>query len=595
MAQERALASRPDTAEAVENGTGHRLATAAPMQVEGEAVGLVADPLQEPGGLGVARDRHGLGAAGDVDLLEPLGEGDDGRPTLDQRRQRLGADAELALAAVDHDQAREAGEALVELGVVRRALALGDVAVEAPGQHLLHRSEVVGAGLLRAPADVETAVVGLLRRAALEDDHRGNGVLSSQIGDVVALDPDRGLVQFERLRQLIEGLGPLTPGALPAQALLGEGELGVALGELAQAALVAALGGPDLHRGPATPADCEGEQLGAVRELRADDDQRRHRRRRLVVLRDELLGDLGDVALALVVEVEALALGEDAVADLEDLRVGVGPLDRYPDQVSGAHLLTRDALALHQRLDGGEPVAEERGPLELLGLGGLVHLLLEVALDLAIAAGEEAPDGVDVAPVLVGIDVADAWRPTPLDVVVEAGNSRPSAGLGTVAGPVLEELAEQLERLPDPARVRVGTEVGAVGTVALTGEVDARELLVEADPDVGVGLVVAQLHVEHRAVTLDELLLGDQRLGLGVGDEEVDRLDLVREAPQGGAAGEMRGDPFADRLRLADVDHPLVAVHEDVDARGVGQLLPLLRDPLLAPLPRVLRHGTNCR
>ena len=63
--------------------------------------------------------------------------------------------------------------------------------------------------------------------------------------------------------------------------------------------------------------------------------------------------------------------------------------------------------------------------------------------------------------------------------------------------------------------------------MALAGEVDARELLVEADPDVGIGLVVAQADVEPRPVALDELLLGEQRLGLGLGDEEVDRGDLV--------------------------------------------------------------------
>ena len=63
--------------------------------------------------------------------------------------------------------------------------------------------------------------------------------------------------------------------------------------------------------------------------------------------------------------------------------------------------------------------------------------------------------------------------------------------------------------------------------MALAGEVDARELLVEADRDVRIRLVVAQADVEPRPVALDELLLGEQRLGLGLGDQEVDRGDLV--------------------------------------------------------------------
>ena len=48
------------------------------------------------------------------------------------------------------------------------------------------------------------------------------------------------------------------------------------------------------------------------------------------------------------------------------------------------------------------------------------------------------------------------------------------------------------------------------------------------------------------------------------------------------AAGEVGGDAFADRARLADVDDLALGVVEEVDARGVGQVAALLRDPLLA-------------
>ncbi len=57
-------------------------------------------------------------------------------------------------------------------------------------------------------------------------------------------------------------------------------------------------------------------------QLRLDQHQRRHRPGALVVLDDELLGHLHR-PLAGVVEVERLAVGEHAVAHLEDLRVGV--------------------------------------------------------------------------------------------------------------------------------------------------------------------------------------------------------------------------------------------------------------------------------
>jgi hypothetical protein len=61
--------------------------------------------------------------------------------------------------------------------------------------------------------------------------------------------------------------------------------------------------------------------------------------------------------------------------------------------------------------------------------------------------------------------------------------------------------------------------------VALPGEVDPRELLVHGDADVGIRLVVAQPDVERRSVLLDEVLLGEQRLCLVGGADEVDRVD----------------------------------------------------------------------
>ena len=52
-----------------------------------------------------------------------------------------------------------------------------------------------------------------------------------------------------------------------------------------------------------------------------------------VVLEHELLGHLALVALAGVLEVEALAVLQHAVADLEDLGVGVDALGRDRDRV----------------------------------------------------------------------------------------------------------------------------------------------------------------------------------------------------------------------------------------------------------------------
>ncbi len=112
----------------------------------------------------------------------------------------------------------------------------------------------------------------------------------------------------------------------------------------------------------------------------------------------------------------------------------------------------------------------------------------------------------------------------------------------------------------------------------LAGEVDPRVVLVEADGNVGVGLVVAQTDVEAGPVALDEALLSEQRLGLRRGDEELDAIDAAGETAL--AAGEVGGDALADRASLADVEDLAVATVEEVDAGRVGNGAALLRDPL---------------
>ena len=147
-----------------------------------------------------------------------------------------------------------------------------------------------------------------------------------------------------------------------------------------------------------------------------------------VVLGDELLGHLRLVALGAVVEIEAGV--RRTPSNLEHLRVGIGAVDSDADQIRGTDHIAGDPLALHQRPDSGEPVAVGRRALELLCLGGGGHLPLEVALDLAVATREEVHDRLDVATVLVAVDVPDARRLTSLDVVIETGHAgaRPGSG-----------------------------------------------------------------------------------------------------------------------------------------------------------------------
>jgi hypothetical protein len=266
------------------------------------------------------------------------------------------------------------------------------------------------------------------------------------VRDVEALDAHGKRVQPDRGLEAVERLHPLLAPALGLELLLVERQARVALGQLEDAPLAAALGDADLDAPPAPLGQdlLEDVELGAALHRPLHDQQRRDRERGGVVLEDELLGDHGEVLLGLVVEVERLAVGEDAVAHLEDLGVGLGALGRDGDGVVGAGALVGHPLALEQRAHGLEPVALERRGLVVLLAGVPVHAALEVALDLPEAAREERHDAVDPAPVLLLGDVADAGRSAALDVVVEARRAGVAAGRRPLAGAELEDLAEQV-------------------------------------------------------------------------------------------------------------------------------------------------------
>ena len=178
------------------------------------------------------------------------------RPAPHDAAERTGAAIvtfEEAIARDDVDIVDLCTPPSLHLEQITAALAAGKhVVCEKPLVASLRDCDTIAAARPPAPIapDLELAVVSLLRRAALEDDHRGDGVLGADVGDVEALDPHRQLVEAERLLEGGEGVDALLAPALAPQPVLGERELRVALGELAQPALVAALGDADLDRAP---------------------------------------------------------------------------------------------------------------------------------------------------------------------------------------------------------------------------------------------------------------------------------------------------------------------------------------------------------
>src|SRR5207237_7268105 len=110
------------------------------------------------------------------------------------------------------------------------------------------------------------------------------------------------------------------------------------------------------------------------------------------------------------------------------------------------------------------------------------------------------------------------------------GLAAPVLGSGDdrqLAGPVGEELLQEIERLVDRFRVRVRTEVARRPIAELTGPEDPREILPEGDLDVGIGLVVLEPDVVQGPVMLDEVLLEEVGLGVADGEYVVEELSSI--------------------------------------------------------------------
>src|ERR1700760_398916 len=239
--EQRALARRADAGELVEQRRRHRAVATRAVMRDREAVRLVAYALQQLQLRGRVVEHERRAAPGDEQLLDPLRQRDDRDAALAKAGPRTEPGRELALAAVDYDYVRQRCEARVIRRIVRREVGLALPLGEAAREHLGHRREIVRGALLER-ADLEAPVVGLLRRAALEDDHRRDRLRPAEVRDVEALDADRRRIEAERLLQSFDGLDAALAAPLRAQPLLVEREVRVAPGELEDPALLATLG-----------------------------------------------------------------------------------------------------------------------------------------------------------------------------------------------------------------------------------------------------------------------------------------------------------------------------------------------------------------
>ena len=187
-----------------------------------------------------------------------------------------------------------------------------------------------------------------------------------------------------------------------------------------------------------------------------------------------------------------------------------------------------------QRGEHLDLIAQPGGLLEVQIPGRLDHLLFHLREQALLAAFEELDEAVDVLAIGLLADPARAGRGALLDGV-EAGMGGRSGGchrrseisrwqvrkrktFWSMAMACLEP-AYRGERTVElhPLRPR------------LARDVDAGEVLIHRDHQVGIGLVVEQAGVELGLDVLDQAVLGQQCLDLGVGLEDLEVDDLIHQ------------------------------------------------------------------
>ncbi len=255
--------------------------------------------------------------------------------------------------------------------------------------------------------------------------------------------------------------------------------------------------------------------------------------------------------------------------------------------------LVHGLLVQHPR-QRRDAVAVLRGALELEHLGVAHHLGLQLGHHRLVVAQQEALGVVHVARVVGRRDQAHARARAALDLVQQAG-PRAVGEHGVLAGTQAEHLLDQLDRLLDGPRARIRAEVLvlAVDGAAVVGH--ARERVGD-QAQVRIALVVAEQDVELRVQRLDQVVLEQQRLGLGAhhgGLEPRDAADHVADARAAVILLEVAGDAALQVARLAHVQHGAGDVEVAVDAGHRGQRGHLRQQPLARHARRLHRRAVG--
>ena len=436
----------------------------------------------------------------------------------------------------------------------------------------MHGRGVVRGGGAR---DRELPVLGLLRQPVLDHHHGTDHVGALDVRDVEAFDPHQRDRQLEGLLQFLERLGPHGQIAGAPGFVQLEGVLGVLPDGGQQGGLVAALRHPDVHPGPAQPAE-PLRQLRGVAGLRRDEDLAGQPALEAGFLAVDLLEQVldevrGGGVLDLFDDPAALA-ADPAAADVEDLHGGFEFILVQGEDVGVGALGEDDGVAFEDLLERDDVVADPRRPLVVQFRHGGGHVLFQPRDERLGLAAHEGAEVLGQGAVVLGRDAADAGRRALVDVAEQAG---PAAGFGPFqdAGAAAADREDAQQGVHGVADGTGGVRAEVAGALAAFAaqDLDPGVLLPHGDGQVRVAFVVPEHHVEPGLEFLDPGVFELQRLELAADDGPLDaagRVDhRIRFGEQPGRVGEVGVQPRTEVLGLADIDDPAVRVAEAVHAR----------------------------
>jgi hypothetical protein len=281
-------------------------------------------------------------------------------------------------------------------------------------------------------------------------------------------------------------------------------------------------------------------------------------------------------------------------AEEEHLDTGVAALLVDREHVGLFHCARIDALLRLDRRQCGEAVAVERGGLEFEFVRRLLHFGRELLLHRMAAAGQEFGRLAHQLGIAGEIDLAGAGAGAAPDLVEQAG-PRAAFEEAVGAGADQERALQRRDGAVDRAGRGKRTEIAPGPRLRAAMFQDLRRPMVSGDQDIGKRFVVAQLHVEARPELLDQIGFEQQRLCLRRRRDDLDihgRRDHAQDARRQWRVGAcVGGQPLADVLRLADIEHVAGGVEHAVDAgRGRGQQHRIL-DRGMADRERTLGNG----